>query len=152
MENFWKRRRKRKKKEIGEWDNNRIFKDKIIRDIRALFEQGKEDYYKSKIVSGFWNNNYIEYESKSGKSNNLLLEKYLNKIKPNLKGIIIDLQRSNTWQIQLTIAVNFISSKDTEEDNLIYSTSFNKKSTSHNNANEVVNELFQSLCSKITPI
>ena len=38
-------------------------KDKIIRDIRTLFEQEEEDYYKTKRVSNFWNNNYTEYES-----------------------------------------------------------------------------------------
>ena len=37
------------------------------------------------------------------------------KIKPYLKDIAIDLKSSNTWKIQLTISVNFISSKDTEE-------------------------------------
>ena len=30
--------------------------------------------------------------------------------------IIIYLQSSDTWKIQLTIAINFISSKDTEEE------------------------------------
>ena len=49
------------------------------------------------------------------KNNNLLPDKYLNKIKLYLKDIIIDLQSSDTWEIQLTIAINFISSKDTEE-------------------------------------
>ena len=48
------------------------------------------------------------------KNNNLLLDKYLNKIKLYLKDIIIDLQSSDTWEIQLTIAINFISSKDTD--------------------------------------
>ena len=35
-------------------------KDKIIRDIKILFEQVKEEvYYEAKRVSNFWNNNYI---------------------------------------------------------------------------------------------
>ena len=38
---------------------NKEIKDRIIRDIRTLFEQeDKEDYYKPKRVSNFWNNNY----------------------------------------------------------------------------------------------
>ena len=36
---------------------------------------------------------------------------------------------SDTWKIQLTIATNFICSKDTEEDLEIYSTSDNIKFT-----------------------
>ena len=44
--------------------------------------------------------------------------------------------------------MNFISSKDTEEDRLMYSTSDIARFTSYNDANEVVNELFQSRCSK----
>ena len=40
-----------------------VIKDKIIRDIRAFFEE-EEDYYKLKRVSNLWNNNYIKYESK----------------------------------------------------------------------------------------
>ena len=34
--------------------------DNIIRGIRILFQQEKEeDYYEPKKVSNFWNNNYI---------------------------------------------------------------------------------------------
>ena len=33
----------------------------------------------------------------------------LTKKKPDMKGIIIDLQGSDTWKTQLTIAINFIS-------------------------------------------
>ena len=37
-----------------------------------------------------------------------LLEEYLNKMEPDLRNIIIDLQESDTWKIQLTISINFI--------------------------------------------
>ena len=59
-----------------------------------------------------------------------------------------DLQSSYTRKIQLTIAANFVSSKDTEEDRVIHSPSDKVKVTSYNNANEVVNELFESPHSK----
>ena len=72
---------------------------KITRDIRTLFEQEEEDYYKPKRVSNFWNNNYIEHES-NVKNNNLSLDEYLNKIKPYLNDILIDLQDYDAWQIQ----------------------------------------------------
>ena len=70
------------------------------------------------------------------------------KIKPYLKDKTIDLQSSNTWKILLTISVNFISSKDTEEKCVMYSAGDNIKFTTHNDVNEVVNELFESLRSK----
>ena len=66
-----------------------------MRDVRTIFEQ-EEDYYKPKRVSSFWSNNCIEYESNGDKSSNLSLDEYLNKIKPYLRDIIIDLQSSNT--------------------------------------------------------
>ena len=68
-------------------------------------------------------------------------------MKVMVRDIIIHLQSCDTWKIQLTIAINFIYSKDTEEERVIHSTSDNIKVT-HNNTNEVVNELFESLRSK----
>ena len=76
--------------------NERSIKDKTIRDIKTLFEQ-EEDYYKSKRVNSFWNNNYIEING--DKNRNLSLDEYLNKIKPYLKDIIIDIQSSDIWKI-----------------------------------------------------
>ena len=101
MEPFWKQKKKKKK----EKKNERLIKDKIIRDIKTLFQQEEEDYYKPKRVSSFWNNSYIEYESNGDKNSNASLDEYLIKIKPYLKDIIIDLQSSDTWKIHLTIAI-----------------------------------------------
>ena len=44
------------------------------------------------------------------------LDEYLNKIKPYLRNITIGPQNIDTWKIQLIIAMNFISSKDAEEE------------------------------------
>ena len=42
------------------------------------------------------------------------------------KNIIINnLKKSDTWKIQLTIAINFISSKDIDEERVMHSTSDN---------------------------
>ena len=35
----------------------KAIKDTIIRDIKNLFEQGEESYYKPVTVSNFWSNN-----------------------------------------------------------------------------------------------
>ena len=69
-------------------------------------------------------------------------------MKPYLKHIIIHLQSSDTWKIQLTIAINLIFSKDTEEECVMYSTSDNINFTSYDNVNEGANELLESLRSK----
>ena len=107
-----KKKKKKKKKQI---------KDRIIRDIRTLF--GEEDYYKPKRVSNFWNNNCIEYESNGDRNKILWIEEYLNKINPYLRDITVDLQESDTLKIKLTIAIEFISSKDAEEMRLMHSKS-----------------------------
>ena len=81
------------------------------------------------------------------RNKNLSLHEHLNKIEPYLRHIIIDLQKSDTWKIQLTIAINLISSKDAEK-KVMRSSSNNIKFTSYNDANEAVDELFDSLRSR----
>ena len=83
-----------KKKEI----NERLIKHRTMKDIRRLFEQQEQDYYKPKRVNNFSNNNHIEYESNGDKNRNLSLDEYLNKIEPYLRNIIIDLPNSGTWK------------------------------------------------------
>ena len=65
-----------------------------------------------------------------------------------MRNIIIDVQHSDTWEIQLTIAINFISSKDVEEEHEMRSRSSNIKCTFYNDVNEVVDERFDSLSSR----
>ena len=49
------------------------------------------------------------------------------------------------WKIQLTIAINFISSKDNNEECVIHSKSDNTGFMIHDFADEVIEERFQSL-------
>ena len=60
-----------------------------------------------------------------------------------MRNIKIDLQNSDVWKIELTIAINFISSKDAEEEHVMHSTSDNIKFTLYSDANEVIDELFR---------
>ena len=76
------------------------------------------------------------------------LDEYLKNIETYLRNIIISCQSSDTWKIQLTIAIKFISSKDTKEEHIMHLDSDNTKFISYNEINEVFNELFESLCSK----
>ena len=120
-------------------------KDRIIRDTRTLFKR-EDDYCKPIRVGNCWNNNYIEYESSGNRNKNLSIKEYLDKIKPYLRDIIINLQKSDTWKTQLTTAI--ISSKNVDEERVMHWKSNNIEFMSYHNANEVVNELFESLLLK----
>ena len=82
---------KKKNKIEKKKQNERINTVKIIRDPRALFDQEEEDYYETKRLSNFWNNNQIEYENNGDKNRNLSFDQYLNKVEPYLRNIIINL-------------------------------------------------------------
>ena len=64
-------------------------------------------------------------ERSDDKKRDLSLGGDLNNIKPYVRNIITDLQNSDTWKIQLKIAINFISSKDSEEERIMHSRSDN---------------------------
>ena len=70
-------------------------------------------------------NNYIEYGSNNDKNKTLSVKKYLNKIRSYLKDTINDLKKSDTWKIQLMIAINFSYSKDDDEESAMHSKSDN---------------------------
>ena len=91
-----------------------------------------EEYYKPiKTANSFdKKNNYIEYESKENKDKNLSPKKYLHMIRPYLYDIINDHKTQKVWRvhsgnkvidhkttlgewkIQLSMKINFVSSKD----------------------------------------
>ena len=57
-----------------------------------------------------------------------------------------DLKQPDTWKIQLTITINFISSKDDhDEECVIHSKSDNIESMISDEADEVIRKLFNSL-------
>ena len=99
---------------------------------------------KSLKVGNIWSNNYIEKKSNSDKNKTLSDEEYRSKIRPYLQDIINDLRKSVIWKIQLTIKINFISSKDGEEEHIMYSRSDNIE-TINDRADEVIKEIFISL-------
>ena len=86
----------------------------------------------------------IKYESNGDKNENLSIKEYLEEIKPNLKNIINDLQKSDTWKIQLTIAINFISSKDIGEESIMHLNNGNIAVMAYDKADEVIEEYFES--------
>ena len=94
---------------------NETIKYRIIRDINHLFEK-EEDYSKPGRVGNIYHNNYIEDESNGD----------INKIKP-YQSKNTPMKLNHTWKtinhlrnfdtlwIQLTIAINFMSSKGSDE-------------------------------------
>ena len=84
----------------------------------------------------------IKYESSDDRNKNLSVKEYLHKINSYLRDITINLQKFDTWKIQLTIAINFIYSKDVDVErvmHLIYDNKCYKCQMSYDNKNEVVN-------------
>ena len=59
-----------------------------------------------------------------------------------MKDIINKLKNSETWKIQLTIAINFISSKGNVEERLIHSKGDNIEIMNNDKADQVITELF----------
>ena len=55
---------------------------------------------------------------------------------------------SDTWKIQLTMAINFIFLKDTDEERVMHSKIGNIEIMSSDDPEETVEELFESLLSK----
>ena len=108
------------------------------RDIKNLSEhEQEENYYKLVRVSNFWSNSYIECKNNGDRNKVLLVEEYLNKIRPYLKDIN-HLKNSFTWKIQLTIANNFISFIDNDEEQIMHSKSDKIETMTNDDADEVI--------------
>ena len=61
-----------------------------------------------------------------------------------MRDIINGLQESDTWKIQLTMAVNLFSSKNFHEEHVMYTKSDNKEFMTDDNVNDIVEYLFSS--------
>ena len=118
----------------------------VLRTIKKLseYKKEKENYYKPVKVNTFWNNNYIDYKSNGDKNKTVSAEEYLNKIGLFLRDLLNDLKQSESWKIQVTMTINFISSKDyNDEDRVMHSRSDNIETLSINEA--IIKKPFDSL-------
>ena len=106
-----------------------------------------EDYYKPIITKGAFNNNYTQYESKGDKGKKIsTVNEYLDMIRPYLIVIINDNKTQSEWKIQLTIAINFISSNlDSGETRIMHAKSDNVEIMMSSEAEEIIDDLFESL-------
>ena len=65
-------------------------------------------------------------------------------IKPYLSNMIND-HNQDEWKIQLTMKIDFISSRDSKETRTMYTKSDNVKIMMGNETDEIIEELFESL-------
>ena len=85
------------------------------------------------------------YESNADRNKAPSVEEHLNKIRLYLKDIINNLKKSDTWKIQLSIANNFISSIDNDEECVMHSKSDNIDIMINDETDAIIKELFDSL-------
>ena len=70
---------------------------------------------------------------------------YLDKIEPYLNDLIDNQKTQGEWKIQLTMAINFISSEDSDETRTMHAKSDNIEILIGNEINESIEQLFKSL-------
>ena len=127
-----------------------------IRDVGNLFDQS-EDYYKPIKTTGVFDNknNYIEYESNVDKDKIFSVKEYLDLIRPYLSDMINDHKthgelkvhsgNQGEWKIQLSMTINFISSKDSNEIRSMHRKSNNIRIMMGSETDEIIIELFECL-------
>ena len=95
---------------LSKTEKSKQIENNIVKDVRNIFRLKEEinDTAIKYIRKKYWSNNYIEYESNGDKSKTLSIEEYLNKIRLYLRHVINNLKKFDMWNIQLTIAINFI--------------------------------------------
>ena len=114
-----------------------------------------------------FNGNYIEYESKGDKDENLSHKEYFYMIIPYLRDMINDhktpknlkVHSSNEvfdfktqfgeWEIQLIMSINFISSKDSDETRNIDTQSNNIKITMGSETDDILKNFLNLFCKNI---
>ena len=157
--------------DLDNYDYNYDFADddeyRKIGSIRTLFKELDRDYYKPiRTDAGFAgrNDNYIEYTSKADRYENLSPKEYLNVIRPYLRKLINDrkpimeLNNNNAnvnnsnraeWKIQLIIKNNFISAKNFEDAQTIFSASKPEEVFMGSDTENIIDTLFDRILNTI---
>ena len=125
-------------------EETKQLKIEYLEILRIFLSMKKKIIINPRGVSNFQHNNYIKYESSNNKNKKLSVEEYLNKIGPYLKDIN-NLEESETLKIQPTIAINFVSCIDNDEEHVMNSKTDNIEILIYDKANEVIKKLFNEL-------
>ena len=93
--------------------------------------------YKPTTVKSGYNNNYIEYRGEGDKL--LTVEEYLALIEPYLRELINDYKSKGEWKIQLTVQINFISSRlGSDETRVMHTRSNNEEIMNGSDTDEII--------------
>ena len=93
-------------------------------EVKGTFLRMKKNYYNPVRVGNFWSNNYNKDETNSNKNKTVSVEEYLEKILPYLKDVVNNLNKFDTRKVELIIVINFIYSKNNDEEPIIHSKVF----------------------------
>ena len=74
----------------------------------------------------------------------LSIEEYLQEIKPNLADIINEHKNKDEWKIQISMSLNFVSSKNSNKVRTMYTKSNNANVFIGNTADGIIKEIFES--------
>ena len=88
-------------------------------------------------MGGVHSSNYIKKESNADRNKTTPIKEYLNKTKAYLKNIINKLKKADVSKIYLTRAINFISSKHTDEERKMHSKDNNIELMIYDKADDV---------------
>ena len=102
------------------------------------------DYYGPKEVKSAFNGNYVLYESRGDKDDELALYEYFDIIRPYLKDIIDDHKARGEWKTQLTMRIIFVSFTDITETCEMCTKSDNITIMSGIETDDAINELFNT--------
>ena len=135
-------------KEIKDVVNDPILdKDEKANEIKKNIYGSKDDLennYKRERFASAFNSNYIEFRSNGDKNKILSIEEYLQEIKPHLADIINEHKNKDQWKIQISVSLNFVSSKDSNEVRTMYTKSDNADVLIGNTTDGIIKELFES--------
>ena len=124
-----------------------------------------EDYYEPILVKNAFDGNYIQSESTWDKGKNLSIKRYVKMIMPYLSDLINNHKihglgryhsgnkscigkTSSEWKIQITMAINFIFSKDSDETRTMHTKSNYVEIMIGSNADQIIKDLFESFLQK----
>ena len=113
--------------------------------MRTLYKSEQEEYPEPIRTGNAFSSNYIEHESSRDKDKILSIKVYVDMIKLYLSNMISNHKTQGEWKIQLTAAINFMSSKDSNEARTMHSYSHNIETLTGSETDKIIEELFESL-------
>ena len=156
------------RRDFYEIENKKDLSASRLKEIKENLSRSKKYYdyddYEYIGISSAFNNNYVLYESVEGKDKdkNLSVKEFLKRIKPYLNDMIndhkaqgkkwrihsgneiIESTTQGEFKIQLTMVINFISSKDSGETRTMVTKSDNIAVMMGSETDEVIEEFFKS--------